>query len=399
MNDLPVNVPGTKADTLMWAYEQEVDQLALQQIRNVSTLPWVHGVRIMPDVHGGYGVPIGSVVAMRQAVSPSACGVDLGCGMEALQTSLRLSDLPESLHDVRTAIESAVPVGRQAFESRAPILGEMRTSSLTRGVDQLFARFSDLRADVQDRQKRAASQCGTLGGGNHFIELCADEQDRIWVTLHSGSRNIGKEIADWHIAKAKVLDHNQQIADPDLAVFLAGTDLMDDYLHDMYWAQTYAALNRQVMMRTVHQALLTVLPSFSQDNYVSCHHNYISEEVYDGIPLTITRKGAIFAGRDRLGVIPGSMGTGSYIVRGLGNNMSYQSASHGAGRRMSRGQAKRQFTVADLEQQTAGIECRKDAGVLDEIPGAYKDIEQVINNQADLVSVEARLHTLLCVKG
>ena len=353
----------------------------------------------MPDVHGGYGVPIGSVVAMKQAVSPSACGVDLGCGMEALQTSLRLSDLPESLHDVRTAIESAVPVGRQAFDTRAPILGTERTSELTRGVDKLFSQFSDLRADVQDRHKRAASQCGTLGGGNHFIELCADEQDRIWVTLHSGSRNIGKEIADWHIAKAKVLDHNQQIADPDLAVFLAGTDLMDAYLHDMYWAQTYAALNRQVMMRTVHQALLTVLPSFSQDNYVSCHHNYISEEVYDGIPLTITRKGAIFAGRDRLGVIPGSMGTGSYIVRGLGNNMSYQSASHGAGRRMSRGQAKRQFTVNDLEQQTAGIECRKDAGVLDEIPGAYKDIDQVIRNQADLVTVEARLRTLMCVKG
>lgn len=399
----PVALAGARAETLMWAHPGEVEPAALDQLRNVSRLPWVHGVRVMPDVHLGQGATVGSVVAMRRAVSPSAVGVDIGCGMTAVKTDLLQSDLPDNLHALRVEIEEAVPVGFNCHES-APDVGRLGLARLAgRGWDAFWGDFRGLHDGVQDREERAKRQMGTLGGGNHFIELTHDDAGWIWLMLHSGSRNIGKEIAERHIAEAKGLGHNLDLPDRDLAVFLAGTPQMDAYLRDLYWAQEYATRNRAVMMSLLrgvvqrHFAVRGRAVRFGDT--ISCHHNYVAEERYDGVDLIVTRKGAIRAGRGDYGLIPGSMGTGSYVVRGLGNELGYCSASHGAGRRMSRRKARRTFTVDDLAAQTAGVECRKDAGVLDEIPGAYKDLESVIDAQADLVSVEARLTTLLCVKG
>lgn len=399
----PVSIPGSVAPTRMWSPLHEVEPSALDQIRNVSKLPWTHGVAVMPDVHTGYGVTVGSVVALRDAVSPSAVGVDIGCGMHAVQTSITLSDLPDDLRSLRLAIERSVPVGFNAHNGTADIV--RRDHKLKTAFTHLFDRFDDLRVDVSDREGKAMSQCGTLGGGNHFIEVCADAEENIWLMLHSGSRNIGKELAERHIGKAKHLEWNSDLPDRDLAVFLhrdADGHVYDEwtnYLHDLYWAQEYALVNRRVMMSLVKADFARFFPEVTFSTDVACHHNYVSQEVYDGAELVITRKGAISAKSGELGVIPGSMGTGSFIVRGLGNEASYCSASHGAGRKMSRGQAKRTFTVEDLAAQTAGVECRKDAGVLDEAPGAYKDLAKVIDYESDLVEVVARLDTLLCVKG
>lgn len=400
---LPFALRGAAAPTYVWAPEHEVDHAALDQLRNISKLPWVHGVRAMPDVHLGKGATVGSVIAMRNAVSPSAVGVDIGCGMGAVRTSLTAADLPDDLGDLRWAFEEAVPVG---FRGHDGIAEAARRGPLKARFDALFGRFDELRADrVQERGSKARSQCGTLGGGNHFIELCTDAEDRVWLTLHSGSRNIGKEIAERHIHKAKTLDWNTDLPDRDLAVFLHRDETgrvlpeWDDYLHDLYWAQDYALLNRHVMLALLTDVLRTHFPQVTFDEPIQCHHNYVSEETHDGLDLVVTRKGAISARTGQLGIIPGSMGTGSFIVSGLGSEESFQSASHGAGRRMSRARAKREFTIADLAAQTAGVECRKDGGVLDEIPAAYKDLNEVMANQSDLVAIEARLTTILCVKG
>ncbi len=427
----PVALPGAKADTLMWADPARVEYAALDQLRNIAALPWTKHLRVMPDVHLGKGATVGSVIAMDQAVAPNAVGVDIGCGMIAVETSLTTSDLPDDLHELRAQIEAAVPVGWSAHDGSAPVL--RHDPRLKREFTRMADGFDDLRADrIAERRGRALAQCGTLGGGNHFIELCSgtpwqplgrpDETDvspggragrmdvgggadSIWVTLHSGSRNIGKTIAERHAAVAKGLAHNQALPDRDLAVFLAGTPEMDAYRHDLYWAQDYAALSRQVMLAAVMGVLRSWFsvanggPGVTFGEQINCHHNYVAEETYDDVPLFVTRKGAIRAGKGDFGLIPGSMGTGSYVVRGLGNTLSLNSASHGAGRRMSRTEAKCRFTADDLAAQTAGIECRKDAGVVDEIPGAYKDIDEVMAAQTDLVEVVARLHTLLCVKG
>ncbi|MDR1386508.1 MAG: RtcB family protein [Propionibacteriaceae bacterium] len=401
--NFPIALPGAQdGNTLMWADPAEVEQAAQRQLRNISRLPWVEAVRVMPDVHLGKGATVGSVIAMRDAVSPAAVGVDIGCGMAAIKTSLRLADLPDDLHALRLAVEAVVPVGFNAHSHDAPVL--KRERSLRERRDRLFERFDQLKAPgVSDRFGRALAQCGTLGGGNHFIELCAGDDESIWLTLHSGSRNIGKELAERHIASARTLEHNLGLPDRDLAVFLAGSAEMEAYLHDLWWAQDYALLNRHVMLATVTAELRRWCAEQGRtvefEDPIQCHHNYVAQERYDGVDLIVTRKGAIRAGLGDLGLIPGSMGTGSYVVRGLGSLASLNSASHGAGRRMSRGEAKRRFNEADLAQQTAGIECRKDAGVVDEIPQAYKDIDQVMAAQADLVEVVARLHTLLCVKG
>jgi len=399
---LPVALPGAKSDTLMWADPGEVEPAALDQLRNIAALPWVYKVRVMPDVHLGKGATVGSVIAMRDAVSPSAVGVDIGCGMAAVRTSLTTSDLPDDLGPLRSAIETAIPVGFNAHDGTADVV---RTDPrLRREADRLFGAFGQLRAPkIADREGRVHAQCGSLGGGNHFIEVCADDDDRVWLMLHSGSRNIGKELAERHIETAKALEHNLDLPDRDLAVFLAGTGQMDDYLHDLYWAQDYARLNRAVMLTLVTALTRVHFPNVVFDEAVQCHHNYVAEETYDDIPVVVTRKGAIRAGSGQLGLIPGSMGTGSFVVRGLGNEQGLCSASHGAGRRMSRTKAKRTFTVEDLAAQTAGVECRKDRGVLDEIPEAYKDLQSVIDAQtlgsSPLVEVVARLSTLLCVKG
>jgi len=340
---------------------------------------------------------------MRNAVSPAAVGVDIGCGMQAVRTSLTTADLPDDLQALRLAVERAIPVGFSAHQSMPDVRRLGLNHGHFAGWDRFWARFGSLPEGVQDRERKAKQQMGSLGGGNHFIELTSDDDGQVWLMLHSGSRNIGKEIAERHIYAAKGLEHNLGLPDRDLAVFLAGTAEMDAYLSDLYWAQEYAARNRAVMMalfcEVVGRAFAERGLEVEFGEQISAHHNYVAQETYDGVDLIVTRKGAIRAGAGEYGLIPGSMGTGSYVVRGLGNEASYCSASHGAGRRMSRNAAKRAFTVADLEAQTAGVECRKDKGVLDEIPGAYKDLESVIEAQTDLVEVIARLTILMCVKG
>ncbi|MFD2839397.1 RtcB family protein [Populibacterium corticicola] len=383
----PVTLSGTS--TLMWARESEIEPEALAQLRNISALPWVHGVRVMPDVHLGKGATIGSVIAMKDAVSPNAVGVDIGCGMIGVLTSLTATDLPDDLAGLRHDIERAIPTGWHGH--RDP---------LDAGAD-LWQEFDSLHAGVQRNESKIRKQLGSLGGGNHFVEVCLDDNDRVWLQLHSGSRAVGKMIAEWHVSKAKDLEHNLTLPDRDLAVFLSGTSEMDAYMHDLQWAQRYAAQSRAQMMRllqdVVRRHFADLDPTFEQ--VANVHHNYVQHENVDGQDLIVTRKGAIRATEGMYGLIPGSMGTGSYIVKGLGNPLSYYSASHGAGRKMSRNAAKRTYTTADLAAQTAGVECRKDEGVLDEIPGAYKNLEDVIAAQTDLIEVVVRLRTILCVKG
>jgi tRNA-splicing ligase RtcB len=375
----------------IWSPLKDVESAALTQLRNTASLPWVaHHVAVMPDVHFGIGATVGSVVAMRGAVSPACVGVDIGCGMAAIRTSLRSHDLPHSLLALRTDIETAVPVAHN---------GHSKGMSPYARKSELWAEFKDLHPKVQDLLSKAQIQLGTLGGGNHFIEICIDTEKRVWVMLHSGSRNIGKSLAEIHIAVAKKLEHNQPLVDRDLAVFLAGTKEMQDYRRDLYFAQRYAAENRQVMISLVKDVMVKHFPQVTYDPVIACHHNYVSEETHFGDDLFVTRKGAISARKGELGIIPGSMGTKSYIVSGLGCEESFCSASHGAGRRMSRGDAKRRFTRDDLEEQTAGVECRKDGGVIDEIPACYKDIDQVMANQGDLVAIVHELKQVLCVKG
>jgi tRNA-splicing ligase RtcB len=388
---------GGRVPVRLWTPLEGVESSALDQLRNVARLPWtVHHVAAMPDVHFGKGATVGSVIAMRDAVAPAAVGVDIGCGMAAVRTNVPAHRLPDGLGALRGAVEKAVPVGFAAHES--PVAGRLGAAPRA-AVRALFDRFGELAPEVRDLEGKAARQLGTLGGGNHFIELCLDSEDRVWLMLHSGSRNIGKELAELHIARAKKLAHNRDLPDRDLAVFLAGTPEMDAYRRDLYWAQEYALLNRTAMLELLEDTLRRFFPDITFDEPVLCHHNYVAEEIHFGEQLYVTRKGAIRAGRGQLGIIPGSMGSRSYIVRGLGNPEAFESASHGAGRRMSRGAAKRRFTVADLAAQTSGVECRKDAGVIDEIPGAYKDIDEVMRNQSDLVEVVAVLKQVLCVKG
>lgn len=391
-------LPGTRAPVKMWADPATVDDGALRQLRNVASLRWTRQVAVMPDVHYGKGATVGSVIAMEQAISPAAVGVDIGCGMAAVRSSLSASQLPDDLSAVRSVIESAIPVGFAGHNR------PVRPAQGTGGWEAFWNEFRHLHPGVQKREQNARRQMGTLGGGNHFIELCLEQggpdAGRVWLMLHSGSRNIGKELAERHIEMARRLPHNADLPDRDLAVFLTGTPEMDAYRHDLWWAQEYAARNRATMLRlglaAVEQALGRPV---TWDEPISCHHNYVAEEVHDGREVLVTRKGAIRAAKGDLGIIPGSMGTGSYIVRGLGNEDALSSASHGAGRKMSRGQAKRTFTAADLAAQTAGVNCRKDLGVVDEIPGAYKDIAEVMARQADLVEIAHHLKQVVCVKG
>ncbi|GAA4785064.1 RtcB family protein [Streptomyces ziwulingensis] len=394
-----VEVPGAKVPIRMWADPATVEGGAMQQLRNVATLPWIEGLAVMPDVHYGKGATVGSVIAMRGAVCPAAVGVDIGCGMSAVRTSLTANDLPGDLSRLRSKIEEAIPVGRGMHDS-AVEPGRMHGFA-SGGWDRFWGRFDGVAEAVKFRQERAAKQMGTLGGGNHFVEVCTDTTGSVWLMLHSGSRNIGKELAEHHIGVARELPHNQGLIDRDLAVFVSDTPQMAAYRNDLFWAQEYAKFNRSIMMAllkdVVRKEFRKAKPVFEPE--ISCHHNYVAEERYEGMDLLVTRKGAIRAGSGEYGIIPGSMGTGSYIVKGLGNDKSFNSASHGAGRRMSRSAAKRRFTTADLEQQTQGVECRKDSGVVDEIPGAYKPIERVIDQQRDLVEVVARIKQVVCVKG
>ncbi len=394
---MPSLLKGGRVPVRLWARVEDVESAALQQLRNMSSLPWVaHHIAVMPDVHLGKGATVGSVVAMRGAVSPAAVGVDIGCGMAAVRTSLRAEDLPANLRALRSALEDAIPLG---FESHRDSVEKKLPERLRREVRRHLEKFRELSPAVKSLESRAVHQVGTLGGGNHFLELCLDSGGRVWLLLHSGSRNIGKSLAEHHIAQAKKLGHNQALVDRDLAVFLAGSPQMETYRRDLYWAQEYARLNRAAMMALYEEVMRRFFPQISFGEPVSCHHNYVAEETHFGEQLVVTRKGAIRAGRGEMGIIPGSMGTKSYIVRGLGNPDSFESASHGAGRRMSRNQAKRTFSLEEMRRQTEGVECRKDAGVLDEIPGAYKDIDEVMANQKDLVEIVAELKQVMCVKG
>lgn len=400
--DLPVSLPDTEAPVRMWLPEAEADAAALKQLRTIASLPWVHGVRVMPDVHLGIGATVGSVIAMRGAVSPAAVGVDIGCGVAALRTDLVEADL-EDLGTLRSAIEAVVPVG---FHEHPQPLSPATLAGLgARGdLDRFWEGFEALPEEVQQREAKARRQLGTMGGGNHFAELCVDSRDgRVWITLHSGSRNIGKEIADVHIHRAKGLEHNADIADRDLAVFLADSPGMEAYVRDVHWAQEYAARSREVMVGLLRQQIARHWGSRGRqvtfDMPINCHHNYLSIEQIDGEDMVITRKGAISTRDSDLALIPGSMGVGSYIVRGLANPDSFYSAAHGAGRTMSRNAARKTFTVKDLQKQTRGVESRKDKGVLDEAPGAYKDLHAVMRYQSDLVEPVAHLQTVLCVKG
>jgi tRNA-splicing ligase RtcB (3'-phosphate/5'-hydroxy nucleic acid ligase) len=395
---------GTKAPVRVWTDPWAIEAEAAKQLRNIGALPWVEGVAVMPDVHYGKGATVGSVIAMRQALAPSAVGVDIGCGMSAVRTSLYAEDLPDDLGRLRRTIEDAIPVG---FAMHDEAVNPKRVPGLDQqGWKTFWDGFDELTAGVGQLSGRASRQLGTLGGGNHFIEVCVERSSsgsadtgRIWLMLHSGSRNIGKELAERHIGVARRLPHNADLPDRDLAVFLAGTPEMAAYRRDLWWAQEYARRNRALMMALLCGVVRDFTPGVAFEQPISCHHNYVAEETYGGVELLVTRKGAIRAGAGDLGIIPGSMGTGSYIVRGLGNADAYHSASHGAGRAMSRSKAKKTFSVADLKAQTAGVECRKDAGVVDEIPGAYKDIGDVIKRQDDLVEIVAHLKQVVCVKG
>ncbi len=382
-------------------FTDDVDQASIQQLAAVSRLPIVVGhVAAMPDVHLGIGATVGSVIPTRRALIPAAVGVDIGCGMSAARLTLDASRLPDSLRPVREVIEDAVPVGFSAHAE--PVADPAVLDALRPGLERTLERHERIEKMIRGVRTKWPRQLGTLGGGNHFIEVCLDEADRVWVMLHSGSRGVGNVLGRYftQLAKRDMERHLARLPAKDLAYLEEGSDHFADYADALTWAQRYALENRRLMMARILAALRGLLPPFGVDGTaVECHHNYVAAEEHFGEAVYVTRKGAIRAGRGELGIIPGSMGARSYIVRGRGSEESLQSCAHGAGRRMSRSQAKASYTAADLERQTTGVECRKDAGVLDEIPGAYKDIDTVIANSTDLVDVVHTLKQVVCVKG
>jgi len=382
-------------------FTEDLDPHARQQLANVAQLPIVFGhVAAMPDVHAGIGATVGSVIPTRRAIIPAAVGVDIGCGMNAVQLSLHADDLPDSLARVRAAIERAVPVGFD--EHRESAARRDACAPLGRRLEEIVRQHPKIARMQRDHGRKWIRQMGSLGGGNHFIEICLDEGDHVWAMLHSGSRGIGNCIGQYFIAQAReaMQKRDAHLPDRDLAWLDEGSALFDDYVGAVSWAQDYARANRNEMMKLILEALRRELSAFeTTSEAINCHHNYVQREEHFGEPVFLTRKGAISAREGELGIIPGSMGARSYIVRGKGDPESFHSCAHGAGRRMSRAEAKRRFSRADLEEQTRGVECRKDKGVLDEIPGAYKDIDRVMADQTDLVEVVHTLKQVVCVKG
>ncbi|MDM3870395.1 RtcB family protein [Porticoccus sp. W117] len=382
-------------------YTRDVDNTALTQLKNLSQLPFIHShVAAMPDVHAGIGATVGSVIPTKSAIIPAAVGVDIGCGMVAVQLSLNAAQLPDNLKPMRDAIERAVPVGARAHKMVSARDAACR--SLQGGVNWLLEQHPTLQKMLKNPQQTWVKQLGTLGSGNHFIELCLDESNGVWVMLHSGSRGIGNAIGRYFIqlARKDMSGHMHNLPDRDLAYFSEGNPHFADYMAAVEWAQEYARINREEMLNLVLRAIRPLLPAFTlMESAINCHHNYVSREHHYGEDVYVTRKGAIRAGEGELGIIPGSMGARSYIVRGKGSEQSFCSCAHGAGRTMSRSEARRRFKREDLVRQTQGVECRKDKGVLDEIPAAYKDIDVVMDNQSDLVEVVYTLKQVLCVKG
>lgn len=393
-----------------WTRGVQVEDQAHDQLLNVARLPFIHKhVAVMPDVHWGMGATVGSVIPTKGAIVPAAVGVDIGCGMVAHRTSLTASDMPDNLLGVRTAIEAAIPHGRTdngGKNDRGAWGDPPEDVADTLKASGLLPRLADL-VSAHDAIGRAAERApnhlGTLGTGNHFIEVCLDEDQRVWVMLHSGSRGIGNKIGTHFIelAKADMRRWFINLPDADLAYLVEGADNFAAYVSAVSWAQEFALLNRETMMRRALRALAEALgrPFEPGEVAVNCHHNYVAKEHHFGANVWVTRKGAVRARKDDLGIIPGSMGARSYIVRGRGNPESFHSCSHGAGRAMSRGAAKRAFTLEDHAAATAGIECRKDVDVIDETPGAYKPIDAVIAAQADLIEVVHTLRQVVCVKG
>lgn len=388
-----------------WTRGVQVEEAAKKQLRNLAGLPFIHShIAAMPDVHWGIGATVGSVIATKGAVIPAAVGVDIGCGMMAYETTLRANDLPDSLGDLRSAIERAVPHGFVTTPGRAVKGGwEIAPNSVISRYRALAERYDRIVAKHPKlAHKSPLSQMGTLGGGNHFIEICLDERDQVWVMLHSGSRGPGNVIGRYFIEKAKeeMQRHFIHLPDKDLAYLVEGSELFEDYCEALDWAQEYAMENRKQMMELVLGVMRKHLPTFTMGKHaVNCHHNYVAKENHFRENVLVTRKGAVRAREGDLGIIPGSMGAKSFIVRGKGDQQSFCSCSHGAGRVMSREEAKRRFTVEDHAKATAGIECRKDADVIDETPAAYKDIDAVMLAQADLVDVVHTLRQVVCVKG
>jgi tRNA-splicing ligase RtcB len=384
----------TDKPVLTWA-GHELHSQETQMAKNVASLPFVFKhVALMPDVHLGKGALVGSVIATKDAVIPAAVGVDIGCGMAAVKTPFSAHQLDNKLKTIRREIEAIVPVG----------FDENKEADRSVTNWQGWKSFKDLHQAVQDLESKAVKQMGSLGGGNHFIEICVDTEDQVWIMLHSGSRHIGNKLAQSHIDTAKELAKltNTTLPDRDLAYFVKGTPEFAAYWRDLQWSQNYARHNRDVMMARVKKIVAQHLAGgkpFKSLLEVNCHHNYAEQETHFGEQVYVTRKGAVRAQQEDYGIIPGSMGAKSFIVKGKGNLDSFCSCSHGAGRQMSRSQAKRTFNLDDLIEQTAGVECRKDWKVIDEIPGAYKPIEEVMAQQNDLVEIVATLKQVLCVKG
>ncbi|HUK89270.1 MAG TPA: RtcB family protein [Blastocatellia bacterium] len=392
-----------------WTKGVALEEEAVKQLQNVASLPFIYKwVAAMPDVHWGIGATVGSVIPTKGAIIPAAVGVDIGCGMMAVKTSLNARDLPDNLRGVRTAIEKAVPHGRtdnggrndRGAWARIPVQQAEVWGQLKPQYDAIVEKHPK----VGHGKVNNVNHLGTLGTGNHFIEVCLDEADAVWFMLHSGSRGIGNRIGTYFIelARQDMRKWIVNLPDKDLAYFPEGTEHFDDYVEAVHWAQGFARVNRDLMMKAIVRAVRDSdeVPEFQAElEAVNCHHNYVAIENHYGENVFVTRKGAVRARKGDLGIIPGSMGDQSFIVRGLGNAESFDSCSHGAGRAMSRGEAKRRFTVKDHVMATEGIECRKDANVIDETPAAYKPISKVMEAQRDLVEIAHTLRQVVCVKG
>ncbi len=382
-------------------YTADIDYRALAQLKSLAQLPIIHShIAAMPDVHVGIGATVGSVIPTKSAIIPAAVGVDIGCGMNAVRLSLKSNQLPDSLRSLRGEIERAVPVGNAAHKLISA--RHSAAKELAKGADQLLDKHVKLNKMLRRPRDTWLRQLGTLGSGNHFIEICIDQHQDVWIMLHSGSRGIGNALGRYFIelARKDMARHQANLPDKNLAYFQEGSRHFSDYVDAVNWAQDYARVNRQEMLNLVLRAIAPHLPEFTLTcEAINCHHNYVQKEQHYGADVYVTRKGAISARDGQLGIIPGSMGAKSYIVKGKGNPESFCSCSHGAGRKMSRAAAVQKFSRQDLVTQTNGVECRKDKGVLDEIPGAYKDIDQVMEHQRGLVEVEHELKQVLCVKG
>lgn len=390
-----------------WTKGVELDERAIVQLQNVASLPFIYKwVAAMPDAHWGMGATVGSVIATKSAIVPAAVGVDLGCGMVAARTSYTANDLPESLRELRASIERAIPVGgpgetgswKENGRYGPPASVSSAWVRMFEGYEKILARHPKIKGGLTE------DQLGTLGTGNHFIEVCLDKESRVWVMLHSGSRGVGNRIASYFIEHAKQDMRRWYInlPDQDLAYIPEGSEFFGDYWNAIKWAQDFAAVNRELMLERALTALkdnLSAIPGHLTDLMVNCHHNYVAKEHHYGENVWVTRKGAVRAQVGDMGIIPGSMGARSFIVRGLGNPESFNSCSHGAGRVMSRGEAKRRISLEEHARAVAGVECRLDEDVIDESPAAYKNIDAVMTAQSDLVEIVHELKQVLCVKG